>query len=144
MSLDMFGWRALLPEFEKVRNTHLLTGDMNEQDGIIGENWFPLANLDYYVARPLGLKVMGLGKPSRLHKYLWMNDLRGGLQQGDSFWYITNSRDYKHPKEVYQGKFSSIIAADTIEISRGNQPAKRFFVFLLKDLKKPQPSFFSK
>lgn len=144
VSLDMFGWRALLPAFEKVRNTHLLTGDMNEQDGIIGENWFPLANLDYYVARPLGLKVMGLGKPSRLHKYLWMNDLRGGLQQGDSFWYITNSRDYKHPKEVYQGKFSSIIAADTIEISRGNQPVKRYFVFLLKDLKKPQPSFFSK
>jgi len=141
VTLDMVGYRKLLPAFEKVRANHIQSGTMDANDRIVGENWFPLANLDYYVARPLGMKVVGMGEPERLHKYLWINELRGGFQKGDNFWYITNSRDYKHPEEVYSLKFDQIIAADTIEIERGGQVAKRYFVFLLKDLKEVPPVY---
>lgn len=144
VTLDMVGYRKLLPAFMQVRADHIQAGNMSEEDGIVGENWFPLANLDYYIARPLGMKVLGLGEPQRLHKYLWINELRGGFHKGDDFWYITNSRDYKHPEEVYDQKFEQIIAVDTIEIERGGQVAKRYFVFLLKDLKEVPPLYLTK
>ncbi|MDP2237948.1 MAG: glycosyltransferase family 39 protein [Bacteroidales bacterium] len=141
VTLDMYGWRKFKPEFEKIRNKHVLEGNMKSSDAIVGENWFPLANLDYYVARPLKIDAFGLGEPQRLHKYLWINEERGGLQKGNDYWYVTNSRDYKHPEEVYAGLFEQIIAADTVTIDRAGKPAKRFFVFLLKDLKQQPVSF---
>lgn len=141
VTLDMFGWRSLKPAFESVRNRLVSSGEMDADDAIIGENWFPLANLDYYVARPLGMKVFGLGEPQRLHKYMWINNIRGGMKVGDDFWYITSSRDYKHPDEVYTDWFDQIIPADTLQIKRSGQVAKRYFIFLLKDLKSSPPDY---
>lgn len=140
VTLDMYGWRQLEEAFCEVRKDHINEGTMQAEDALLGENWFPLANMDYYVARPLGMKAFGLGKPQRLHKYIWINELRGGLELGNNYWYITNSRDYKHPEEVYNGWFKEIISADTIEIYRSGEVVKRFFVFQLYDLQKlPEP-----
>lgn len=135
VTLDMYGWRELLPAFTALREKHIAEGKMKQTDALLGENWFPLANMDYYLARPLGMKAMGIGEPSRLHKYLWINDIRGGFALGDDFWYITNSRDYKHPSEVYSGMFESIVPTDTIQIMRNGVVAKRYFVFMLNDLR---------
>jgi hypothetical protein len=135
VTLDMFGWRALGEQFETVRNTHLEAETMQAGDAIVAAKWFPLANLDYYVARPLGMKALGLGRPDKLHKYVWITEARGGLQTGADYWYLTDSRDYAHPGQVYAGAFDSIVAADTITIMRNGQAAKRVFLFLLKDFK---------
>lgn len=134
VTLDMYGWRALKYQFKAVKDKNEKSGKMPADAALIGENWFPLANMDYYVAHPLGMKAFGLGTPDRLHKYLWINDIRGGLQKGNDYWYITNSRDYKHPNEIYSDWFSEIVAADTLTVFRNNHPAKRFFVFKLKNL----------
>ncbi len=141
VTLDMFGWRALEPRFKEIRAEKIKQGLMQPQDGILGDNWFPLANLDYYIGRPLSIKSFGMGSPERLHKYVWINVLRGGFHEGDNFWYITNSRDYKNPAELYFDDFDQIIPADTIEISRSGKPAKRYFVFLLKGLKRLPPNY---
>ena len=74
----MYGWRQLGEKFADFREQKMAEGVMKEEDGIVANQWFPLANLDYYVARPIGLRVMGLGWPEQLHKYLWINDERGG------------------------------------------------------------------
>lgn len=137
--LDMFGYRDLLPEFAKIRQKYISEGKIAPEAGMVGENWFPLANYDYYIARPLGIVAYGLGKPERLHKYLWINKLRGGLKRGADYWYITNSRDYKHPKEIYGELFADIITADTVTVYRTGKPAKRHFIFILKDLQQLPP-----
>lgn len=134
-TLDMYGWRNLKGDFAKVRNEKIVQGLMKETDGLVSENWFPLSNIDYYVANPLGINAYGLGNLEKIHKYLWINEIRGGLQIGNDYWFLTNSRDYKNPNDVFKGMFSEIITADTIEITRCGKPAKRYFVFLLKDLK---------
>ncbi|PKP52491.1 MAG: hypothetical protein CVT92_08665 [Bacteroidetes bacterium HGW-Bacteroidetes-1] len=144
ITLDMYGWRKLMPAFKKVREKHLTNGLMQSGDAFLGENWFPLANIDYYLAKPLEMRVMGLGQPQRLHKYLWINEKRGGFSKGDNFWYLTTSRDYKHPDEVYNDMFDSIVPSDTITINRNGKPAKRVFIFLLKDLQKLPEPFFKK
>lgn len=137
--LDMFGYRTILPSFADIRQRHLDSGEIDHEAGLVGENWFPLANYDYYVANPLGLKAFGIGKPERLHKYMWINRLRGGLQLGADYWYITNSRDYKHPEEVYSAFFEQIVPVDTLTVYRNGKPAKRHFVFILRNLQHLPP-----
>jgi 4-amino-4-deoxy-L-arabinose transferase-like glycosyltransferase len=134
--LDMFGYDDILPAFAELRQQCLDDGVIENEAGLVGENWFPLANYDYYVAKPLCLKAFGLGRPERLHKYMWINRLRGGLQIGADYWYITNSRDYVHPESVYAHLFDQIVVADTLTVYRNGKPAKRHFVFILKKLQK--------
>jgi len=135
VTLDMFGWRGMDKKFNKATKQYIESGQMPENAALIGNNWFPLAHTDYYIGRPLGMKVLGLGSPQNLHKYMWINHERGGFQLGADYWYITNSRDYKSPESIYSEYFERIIAADTITVNRGNTPAKRYFVFMLKGLK---------
>jgi 4-amino-4-deoxy-L-arabinose transferase-like glycosyltransferase len=133
-TLDMYGWRQLEKKFATVREEKISEGVMHEEDGLVADEWFPLANLDYYVARPLGLRAMGLGWPQWLHKHLWINEKRGGFHLGESYWFLTDSRYLKDPKALYQWYFSEIELVGTIEIERFGKPAKNVFVYTCKNL----------
>ena len=133
-TLDMYGWRQLGEKFADFRDEKINEGMMKEEDGIVANQWFPLANLDYYVARPLGMKVMGLGWPEFLHKYLWINDARGGFHLGENYWFLSDSRYMKDPKETYQWYFKEIEMAGIIPIERNGKTVKNFFVYTCKDL----------
>ena len=133
-TVDMYGWRQLGKKFADFRAQKIAEGVMNEEDGIVANQWFPLANLDYYVARPLGLRVMGLGWPAFLHKYLWINDERGGFHLGENYWFFSDSRYPKDPKTTYQWYFKEIELVGVIEIDRCGKPAKNFFVYTCKGL----------
>lgn len=133
-TVDMYGWRQLGEKFADFREQKIAEGVMNKDDGIVANQWFPLANLDYYVARPLGLRVMGLGWPEFLHKYLWINDERGGFHLGENYWFLSDSRYPKDPKTTYQWYFKEIELVGVIEIDRCGKPAKNFFVYTCKDL----------
>ena len=133
-TVDMYGWRQLGEKFADFRAQKIVEGVMNEDDGIVANQWFPLANLDYYVARPLGLRVMGLGWPAFLHKYLWINDERGGFHLGENYWFLSDSRYPKDPKTTYQWYFKEIELVGVIEIDRCGKPAKNFFVYTCKSL----------
>lgn len=135
-TLDMYGWRKFSKEFGKVREKATNEGVMRADDGIISHKWFPLANLDYYVARPHDMKAFGLGPIEDIHKYKWINQERGGLQLGSDYWYITDSHYYNDPKSIYEGYFEEISLIDTITIARCGKPAKNFFVYTCKGLKK--------
>ena len=139
-TLDMYGWRQLETKFAALREQKIAEGVMKKENGIVADEWFPLANLDYYVARPLGMKVMGVGYIEKLHKYLWINEQRGGFKKGEDFWFLTDSRYLKNPVGLYPGGFESIIPIDTITIERGGRPAKNFFVYACKGLIYMQPT----
>ena len=139
-TLDMYGWRQLETKFAALREQKIAEGVMKKENGIVADEWFPLANLDYYVARPLGMKVMGVGYIEKLHKYLWINEQRGGFKKGEDFWFLTDSRYLKNPVGLYPGGFESIIPIDTITIERGGKPAKNFFVYACKGLIYMQPT----
>jgi hypothetical protein len=133
-TVDMYGWRQLGEKFADFRTQKIAEGVMKPEDGIVANQWFPLANLDYYVARPLGMRVMGLGWPEQLHKYLWINDERGGFHLGENYWYFSDSRYPKDPKTTYQWYFKEIELVGVIEIDRCGKPAKNFFVYTCKGL----------
>ena len=139
-TMDMYGWRQLEAKFATLREEKIAEGVMKAEDGIVADEWFPLANLDYYVAHPLGMKVMGVGYLEKLHKYMWINEERGGFQKGEDFWFLTDGRYYKRPEALYPGGFESIQPVDTITIERGGRPAKNFFVYACKGLIYMQPT----
>ena len=139
-TVDMYGWRQLGEKFAAFREEKIAEGLMDAEDGIVANEWFPLANLDYYVARPLSLRAMGIGWLGGLHKYLWINEERGGFHLGENYWFLTDSRYLKDPKELYQWYFEDIEMAGTITIERCGKPAKNFFVYTCKNLKTLPPT----
>lgn len=141
-TLDMYGWRKIRPEFQSIREEMIEKGEMAESDGMIALNWYPLANMDYYVAYPLGVDMYGFRDPSFIHKYAWINEERGGLELGGDYWFLTESFDYYDPDKYLKPYFKEIIPTDTITIERGGKTAKYVFVYMLKDLKKMPQTWF--
>jgi hypothetical protein len=134
-SLDLYGWEQLGEKFEIFRDNDIENNKINSDAAIISYRWFPAANLDYYVARPLEMKLFASNKLERIHKYAWINKYRGGMQKGMDAYFITSSRDYFSPFELYGKSFSSIEIADTIQIYRSGENVMNYFVFRMKDLK---------
>ena len=141
-TLDMYGRKALCEDFQKIRAEAIESGQMNKTDGMIALKWFPLANLDYYVAYPLGINMYGFRDPGEIHKYAWINKDRGDLRLGDDYWFLTESFDYYEPNKYLKPYFKEIIPTDTITIDRCGKPAKYVFVYMLKDLKKMPTTWF--
>ena len=53
---------------------------------------------------------------------------------GESYWFLSDSRYMKDPKETYQWYFKEIEEVGIIEIDRCGKPAKNFFVYTCKEL----------
>ncbi len=140
LSLDIYGWKQVGEAFGEIRHRDLSNGLMEVDDPVISYRWFPAAHLDYYVARPAGIHVLAIGSLERIHKYAWINQQRGGFIPGMNAYFITTSRDYADPFELYDNYFETIVPADTIPIYRNRKTAGYAFVFRMYGLKKmPDP-----
>ena len=131
----IYGWRSIKDDFQKIREDKISEGQMKESDGIVGLQWFPMANFDYYVANPLGINTYGLRNIDKIHKYYWINEYRGGLQKGNNYWFLNESSDYYAPERYLENKFDEIVPCDTIVVDRCGKPAKYIFVYMCKGLK---------
>lgn len=135
-TLDLYGWRQLTEKFAAFRSECIQEGLMSEDDAIVSDNWFPAANIDYYLARPLEMKVLGLGHPETIHKYLWINEKRGGLQKGKNYWFITDSHYYHDPEKLYtNGMFTKIDLLGQIPIERNGKTVKNCFIYRCSNLR---------
>ena len=136
VTLDMYGWNQMREGFAAVRDSLVSIGEMQADDGIIALKWFPAANMDYYIATPLGLKLYALGDLNQIHKYYWINELRGRLQEGKDYWFIDQSYNYYEPDDWrIQPYFEQITPVDTFAIYRGGRVAEYVFVYKLKGMK---------
>lgn len=133
-SLDMYGYRQTGEAFKHIVERDIENGLMLENSILIGSNWFPLANYDYYAASPAGLKSYGFGKLGNIHKYAWTNREQGGFRLGMDAYYLTDSREHDEPDSIFYKYFGEVVAADTIQIFRNGKVAKRAFVFRMKNL----------
>ncbi len=135
VSLDMYGWKQLGARFATVSawdEQHYL---IDKGAPIVTFRWFPAANIDYYVARNLNMKVYAFGDLERIHKYFWIDRERGNLKRGSDAYYIALSDDYEDPVALYGKMYEMILPSDTICILRGRDTVRRAFVYRLIDLK---------
>jgi len=135
VSLDMYGWRQLGEKFApmvKWDEEHFL---IDKGSPILTFRWFPAANFDYYVGRQINKPVYALGELERIHKYYWINQLRGDIKKGSDAYYIALSDDYEDPIALYGHLFEMVLPSDTLFITRGHDTVRMAFIFRLVDLK---------
>ena len=135
ISLDLYGWEQIGEGFTKIFEKDLIARKMDKNAIIISNRWFPAANLDYYVARPLGLKLLAIGPLEQIHKYHWINKERGGFLLGMEAYFITTSRDFTDPNGIYKPYFESIEPAGTIPITRCGKHVMNVFVYRMQGMK---------
>lgn len=135
-SLDMVGWEQLADQFALGYQQDLKDKLIDKNTVLISDRWFPAAHLDYYVARPLGLKLLLIGSIEDQHKYHWINAERGSMAIGDDAYYITLSTMYNNPKDYFSEYFEFIDLSIGIPILRNDEIVKYAFVYHLHSLKK--------
>ena len=130
ISLDLYGWRQAGKKFAEIHAREVAKGAMQAEDPIFGHRWFPTANFHYYVARPMGLKMLGYGHPGNIHKYLWINEIEGDFEKGRNYWYLADSRYFLDPVEIYKyTNFVDIKLIDCIPIERHGKVVRNIFVY---------------
>lgn len=142
VSLDMYGWRQLSCEFDRILEREEKRANIDPHSPFISSRWFPAANIDYYLAKPNGMDVLGIGGLGALHKYVWITEERGGLRTGMDAWFLTVSRDFRDPERMYGEWFESIEPADTIRVFRNYKHVMNAYFYYLKNLKQlPEDKF---
>jgi hypothetical protein len=135
LTLDVYGWRQAYTGFKKIREHQIAEGIMKEEDAIIGHNWFPTANFHYYIARPLGMEVMGYGSLENIHKYLWINDKTAGYEKNANYWYLADSHYFIDPHKVFAyTNFKHVEQVGVIPIKRNGKVVRNIFVYECKGL----------
>jgi len=134
-TLDLYGWDQMREGFASVRDSLVATGEMQADEGIIALNWFPAANIDYYIARPLGMQLYAIGDMDNIHKYHWINEKRGGPQKGGNYWFINRTHNYSDPCWRLKPNFEKVIPVDTFAVYRSGRVVEYVFVYKLKNYK---------
>jgi len=132
---QLYGWKQLGEKFSVIAKKDEDKDVLNVSAPILTFRWFPAANFDYYVAKPLNKNVYAIGDLERLHKYYWINKIRGPLLKGSNAYSIVLSDDWDDPKALFGKLFNSIRPADTINIYRGKELIRQAYIFHLLGLK---------
>ena len=124
-SMDLYGWEQAGREIQDyIEKNHSL-----KKLPIVSNKWFPAAHLDYYVARAMKKQVYALGSLKDIHKYYWINQQQPPLK--NEALYITDSRNYNDPKNMYFDKFHRHHLLKAIPVKRGAMIVKYVFIYRL-------------
>jgi hypothetical protein len=132
-TLDMYGWDQLRQGFAGKYKRAVSDNKISKDFVLISYRWFPAAHLDYYVAEPLGIKLYVAGTLERMHKYAWINDLRGKPSLHSDAYFIFPSNDHKDPNEVAPAFYSRYFLDDSIPVYRSQQIVKYYYLYIFKD-----------
>ncbi len=132
-TLDMYGWKKFASEFNPWLIDQQAKNILPENVRLVSHKWFPAAHLDYYVARPLRLDLIGVGELTDLHQYFWLNATRNDLKQGDSAVCVIPSNYPVSLEEAYLPYFTSADLLKTFSVARGGEVARHFRVYRLND-----------
>jgi hypothetical protein len=131
-TMDMFGMEQIRWGVERVLVDDVDSGNMAADAPLMSYRWFPAAHLDYYVATPLGRRLLAAGSLDAVHKYWWINQRREPLEVGDDAYYVAVSNWYADPERAFGRLFESIEPPDTIRVEREGAHVKNAFVYRMR------------
>ena len=132
-TLDMYGWKSLKLNFEKIMQSDIQSGRMKADAVIISNKWFPASHIDYYIAMPLKKYLIAMGDTNDIHQYAWLNKERTSLQPGDDAYCIVPSNYFVDVKERYSPFFKTILPPLIIEQKRNGTICRYFYIWRLKN-----------
>lgn len=133
-TLDMYGWQQAEVQMARIKQQDIAVGNISPNSYFVANKWFPAAHTDYYIARPLGMQVIGLGNMFDLHHYVWLNtyNMPHGATLRDAYCIVpSNYSDNVYAS--YSSDFSRIDSVGTFPVLRGGKVCRYFSVYRLKD-----------
>jgi len=130
ISLDTYGWQAAAEEFNRLYQQDVQNGIMPPRSPLVTTYWWG-AHLEYYMAKPYGIEMLGIGNIVELREYWWMNRQRKARNSSAAYCIMPSDESYDLPEQYY----SQIELAKVIEVLRNGKPAHYFRVYRLKQLK---------
>jgi len=128
-TLDMYGWEKFEEDFTPWLTQQEAGDSIPVKVRFVSHKWFPAAHLDYYIARPLKLDLIGVGDLTDLHQYYWLNRTRDDLKPGDEALIVIPSNYPVNWEETYLLYFDSVDLVHTFPIERGGKIARYFRVY---------------
>ncbi|NOT75891.1 MAG: glycosyltransferase family 39 protein [Cyclobacteriaceae bacterium] len=132
-TLDMYGWKQFADQFSPWLVSQKKSGNLDNNIKIVSHKWFPAAHLDYYVALPHNISLVGVGRVTDLHQYFWLNNDRPTLMKGEDALCVVPSNYSINLDEAFLPYFSSLELLETFENSRSGEVVRYFSVYKLKD-----------
>jgi hypothetical protein len=133
-TLDMNDWNYFKTEFEKIHQSDIATAQ-TKTNFIVNNKWFPGAHIDNYIAQPLKMDFVAIGKLEDVHTYHWLNQYRKPLQKRGDAYFITVSNNYSDPNLIYASQFETINKPRIIKQYRSGREVRNLYVYLMQDYK---------
>lgn len=134
-TLDMYGWKSFRSAFEHIREQDLQLGRMSPAAPLIVNKWFPGGHLYFYLAYPLGMRLLGVGPVNDLHKFQWLNAQNGTIAEGTDAYFISPSNYFTDPNELYRVDFQQIEKPVRFVQRRNGEVARYWYVYRMKGAK---------
>ena len=128
---DVTGWDELGEKFTELRTKHLSERKISKNHVMLHYRWFPAAHYDYYLAEPNQIPLIVSGDIDYMHKYLWINEERGGIAIGEDAYYLTTDIVNHSAKYMYGYSFEEISKPEIIVIHRNNKPYIFYYLYIL-------------
>lgn len=131
LTLDIYGWKQVQIKFKELNVKYIEENRVGIDAPIISNKWYNAGHIDYYIGRTLNKNVFAAGNLNDIRNYLYVNRNRGNLKSVESAYYITPSRDFKNPEELFGSSYSKIIPLDTIRVTRLQDTVENVFIYCL-------------
>jgi hypothetical protein len=143
-TLDLSGWKKFGIAFNQLVENDIATNKMKKGAPIIVDKWFPAGHLEFYVTKPFGISLIGIGTLPNLHKFAWLNEERKQIQLGDDAYCIVPSNLPTDPNLIYGKYYSEIEKPIVINQVRSGANIRYFNVYRLKSCKLIPPSILTR
>ncbi len=135
ITLDLIGWKDLEKQFKEIRAEDIKNNLMHPEDALLVNNWFPAGHLYYYVAKPLGMRLIAEGRLVDIHKFAWINLSINPIQKGENAYYISASNMLNEPEEIYGKYFEKIELRKVLVQERSGKEVRLWYIYHLKKAK---------
>lgn len=126
ISLDAYGWKEGGEKFSAIYKAR----NANGKAPMVCNTWWG-AHDEYYFARPLDIKMIGLGSPLDIHQYTWRLKYDTINVRMDTAYAIVHSYDFFDAKKTFGNYYSKVDSIATIPIVRQKKLAYNFYVYEL-------------
>lgn len=131
-TLDMYGWKQAGEKFKEINRKLIESGKISSDASLIGYKWYNAAHIDYYIGTPLNKKTFATGRLDEIRNLNWINKKRGRIENVKDAYYISPSRAFRDPIEIFSDMFRIIEPVDTIRIERSGEIVENMFVYIMK------------
>ncbi len=126
ISLDAYGWKEGGQKFATIYKSR----NANGKAPMVCNTWWG-GHDEYYFARPLHIKMIGLGPVLNIHHYAWRLNNDTLNIKIDTAYAVVHSYDYFDAKREFANYYTSIDSIATIPITRNHKLAYNFYVYEL-------------